>query len=493
MSPLTLRRYRAERMLRDQFTRLRASVLAGVRRQLRASGVSVDQADLEACYAQAWQGLYTTTLEGKQIANPTAWLMLVTFRRAIEEHRGRSRAELPRACLGAGASARGVLERGLETRGAYDSDLAAELDDRMQLRQLFEGLRGRLDGREREAATLCYLQGLSRAQAAARMGVSEARMRKLMDGRGAGQQGVAGKVGALVASIRDGDWCEQQGSLMRALAYGMLDPAGERYRLALMHHEQCPACRRYVACLRGLAVVLPPVLLPWTLAGGALARVGEGGYTASTAGAGGVSTGGAAAGMGSAGAGAGAGAGVAAGGGAAGVGAGGGWLLSGGLGAKLAVGCVLALGIGAGCIALQGGSRTRAPVSQLRHDRSRSDEPTVASAPGGYRILPTTEPTATSVPGARAAVRAQASEGSSASREFGPEQPSAARALSPSDRVSERGGDSARTASLGSGATASEASSGSSSASQAPASARGSARASAPQDSVAAEREFAPG
>ncbi len=109
MSPLTLRRYRAERMLRDQFTRLRASVLAGVGRQLRASGVSVDQADLEACYAQAWQGLYTTTLEGKQIANPTAWLMLVTFRRAIEEHRRLSRAELP------GASSTGWAQR---TRGA---------------------------------------------------------------------------------------------------------------------------------------------------------------------------------------------------------------------------------------------------------------------------------------------------------------------------------------------------------------------------------------
>ena len=68
----------------------------------------------------------------------------------------------------------------------------------MRLRQLFEGLRGRLDAREREAAALCYLQGLSRSEAAARMGVSEARMRKLMEGRGPGRPGVAGKVGALV-------------------------------------------------------------------------------------------------------------------------------------------------------------------------------------------------------------------------------------------------------------------------------------------------------
>ena len=127
-----------------------------------------------------------------------------------------------------------------ETAGAARGDFAAELDDRLRLRQLFEGLRGRLDGREREAATLCYLQGLSRSEAAARMGVSDARMRKLMEGRGSGRPGVAGKVGALVASIRDGEWCEEQGSLMRALAYGILDPEGERYQLALMHTGSVP-------------------------------------------------------------------------------------------------------------------------------------------------------------------------------------------------------------------------------------------------------------
>ena len=124
------------------------------------------------------------------------------------------------------------------------------------------GMRGRLNAREREAAALCYLQGLSRAEAAARMGVSEARMRKLMEGRGPGRPGVAGKVGALVETIRGGGWCEEQGSLMRALAYGILDPDGERYRLALAHRGECPACRAYVVSLRGLAAALPPVLLP---------------------------------------------------------------------------------------------------------------------------------------------------------------------------------------------------------------------------------------
>src|SRR5580693_3601668 len=191
MSPLSVRRYRAERLLRQEFEGLRGRVLASVRRRLAGSGVSLDQGDLDACYAQAWQGLYTAVLDGQEIANPTGWLVLVTFRRAIEEHRARAKPEL-------------------ETASATERDLAEQLDDRARLRQLFEGLRGRLDGREREAATLCYLQGLSRAQAAARMGVSETRMRKLMEGRGPGRPGVAAKVAALVGTIRDGDWCEEQ-------------------------------------------------------------------------------------------------------------------------------------------------------------------------------------------------------------------------------------------------------------------------------------------
>ena len=59
---------------------------------------------------------------------------------------------------------------------------------------------------------------------------------------------------------------------MRGLAYGILDPNGERYRLALIHRSECPACRAYVVSLRGLAAVLPPVFLPWGLGAQVLAR-----------------------------------------------------------------------------------------------------------------------------------------------------------------------------------------------------------------------------
>jgi DNA-directed RNA polymerase specialized sigma24 family protein len=379
VSPLTLRRYRAERLLRQEFDRLRGRVLAMVGGRLGARGLNLATADLEACYAQAWQGLYTAMLEGAEIANPIGWLALVTFRRAIEEQRARSHehhgdGESAISGYGAGATlATGPSQpgrrRSIGGRGVHDAlerDFAGELDDRARLRQLFEGLRGHLSTRECQAAALCYLQGLSRAEAAARMGISESRMRKLMEGQGGGSPGVASKVGQLLDTIRGGGWCEEQSSLMRGLAFGILDPNGERYQLALAHRRSCPACRAYVLSLRGLAAVLPPVVLPLGLGAGAGAAVGAGVGAGNGAGVGGGAGVGSGAGVGGAGApvtGAGIGAGAQTGAGvgalsasgAAGVGgaAGGSWLLAGGpIGAKLAVGCLLALSVGAGCMAL---------------------------------------------------------------------------------------------------------------------------------------------
>jgi RNA polymerase sigma factor (sigma-70 family) len=417
MSPLTVRRYRAERLLRRDFQALSSTVLAAVKGKLGTATSGLDQSDLEACYAAAWQGLYMAILDGQEIVNPAGWLVLVTHRRAIEEQRRGGR----RSDAGlAGGHAR-------ERDFAAERDLAAELDDRERLRQLFEGLRGRLSAREREAAVLCYLQGLSRSQAAAQMGVSEARMRKLMEGQGPGREGVAGKVGALVQSIRDGDWCEEQGSLMRGLAFGVLDPDGERYRLALIHRRDCPACRAYVTSLRGLAAALPPVLAPWGVAAGAIARVGETGHGAGSAA--GSSAGGAGAGAHAGGAvggtltssGAGAAAGAGAGAAGAGAGSGMGWLLaSGGLTAKLAAGCLLAVGLGAGCIAL--GVGESAPTQRPTHSAHEHA--------AGHLARAASKPTAglvdTAAPvGARAAVSAGVSatsaSASRAQREFGPE------------------------------------------------------------------------
>jgi RNA polymerase sigma factor (sigma-70 family) len=412
VSPLTLRRYRAERLLESQFKGLQAPVVANVARRLRGANVDLDACDLEACYAIAWQGLYAAVLDGQEIANPAGWLILVTFRRAVDEHRARARAH-----RGADRGTHGELANGIESAAAQEHDLAAELDDRARLRHLFEALRGRLSAREREAAVLCYLQGLPRAQAAARMGVSEARMRKLMEGRGPGRPGVAGKMGALVETIRDGGWCEEQGSLMRGLAFGILDPAGERYRLALMHRSQCPACRAYVTSLRGLAATMPPVLLPGGLGALALAGLGSG-VRLGGAGTGahvGRGLGGNLPASGAAGAGA-----------STGSAAGGGWLLAGG--GKLAVGCLLAVSVGTGCIALKvGADRPSAPAHE---HRARASSPGRSAAPRWSSRASHDYAAARLGPPTPAAVRAEAPSTAQltparrVTREFGPERAS---------------------------------------------------------------------
>ncbi len=427
MSPSSLRRYRAERLLREEFDRLREQVLAVVGTKLRAAGARLDRSDLEACYSQAWHGLYTAMLEGRQIENRTGWLVVVTFRRAIEEHRARERVPAAAARGEELGAAHGSHRRvGMAAAGAVQPwDPASALDDRATLRQLFEALRSRLNERERQAAALCYLQSLSRSEAAAVMGVSERRMRKLMEGRGAGRPGVAAKMGALIDTISAGGWCEEQASLMRGFAFGILDPRGERYRLALMHQSECPACRAYVLSLRGLAAALPPVptLLRLTLgAVGAPGATAAGGAhlsglgTAAPAGTAaasrtlapaGAALGGAASASGAAGAGV----------------AGGGWLFAGGgAAAKLAVGCVLALGIGAGCVALTIHASGARSVARRAHASAKRAAPAAAPdarpGPGGLNAGP--GPALASPAGRTPAPALSAA--AEASREFGPEQ-----------------------------------------------------------------------
>jgi RNA polymerase sigma factor (sigma-70 family) len=467
VSPFVVRRYRAERLLRDEFERLRVAVLSALRSRLRRSGVLLDAADLEACYSQAWQGLYAAVLDGSEVDDPRAWLTLVAYRRAIDEHRSR------RAIAFTPAGESGLADRPAET-AAYDCaqrDIATQLDDRARLRQLFEALRAKLSSREREAATLCYLQGFSRADAAAHMGLSKSRMRKLMDGGGSGTPGVSAKLGALAQAIDEGTWCEQQGSLMRGLAFGILDPRGERHRLAMAHRDACPACRAYVLSLRGLAVTVPPApaLLHWALGAGAAGGAGAGAAgSGSAVGAGAGSSGGSLGGLGG---------GALTATGTAGAGAaGGGWWFAGPLGAKLAVGCVLALGIGAGCAALE----AQPGHSRPSHGRSRAARAPSARASRSGRTVAASLARSPAAP-ARARPAAPAPEVSSptaavrANREFGPEQPA---------RTAREGAAAAPTAS-----TASVASSRSpSSAATAKRPAEGHA-AGVP----AAQREFAPG
>ena len=236
-----LRRRRADDALARSYEALRREVLAGVRGRLARRGMVMPDADLDAFYNQAWQGLYDELVAGREVRNPSGFLVVVCVRRAVDELR---RLRPNRRADDADAAALG-----------RDEDHAARMDDRARLRQFVEGMRERLSARECQAAALCYLHDFSRAEAATLLGVEPKRMEKIMDG-------VSKKVGAFVQAIEAGRWCEERGSLMRAYAFGVLGDEGPRRRLAGDHLAGCPSCRAYVRGLRGLAAALPPVALP---------------------------------------------------------------------------------------------------------------------------------------------------------------------------------------------------------------------------------------
>ena len=204
---------------------------------------------------------------------------------------------------------------------------------------------------------------------------------------------------------------------MRGFAFGILDPGGERYALAMAHQRECPACRAHVLSLRGLASVLPPLPLPLALGAGVAAGAGAG------ASAGVTSTG------------AGTGAGVAGAGVGAGGAAGGGWLMAGGgLGAKLAVGCLVAVSVGAGCVALTVAPIVPSQPSTHHRHLVRTAGLHIPLADGALspaQVGAQLSAGATSSPQAATSRRAASAAGSSsaltpaarANREFGLEQP----------------------------------------------------------------------
>jgi DNA-directed RNA polymerase specialized sigma24 family protein len=244
-TPGSRHRERADRVIAREYEASRDTVLRVIGAKLRQIDITLDPRDLEAAYNQAWHALHQRLAAGAEVENRTGFLVTSAYRRAIDEHRaarpGRHQ-ELP------------------EDVPAVEADLAQQLDDRRRLRALRSGMRERLDDRELRAATLCYLHGCTRREAAEILGVSPRRMEKVMDR-------VSKRMAELAVDV-EGDWCEQQRSLIQAYALGILDPDGERYPLAVAHLEDCSACRRRVLMLRGLAAVAPPV--PLVLAGGAV-------------------------------------------------------------------------------------------------------------------------------------------------------------------------------------------------------------------------------
>ncbi|MBN8869110.1 MAG: sigma-70 family RNA polymerase sigma factor [Solirubrobacterales bacterium] len=240
-----------------EYEQHKAEVIRTVAAKLSAAGIAAAGFDLEASYNEAWHALYMAMADGEEIENRVAYLVTVTYRRALNEFRAfRVNRRADPAML--------------ETIGV-DLDLDARLDAEIQVRHIREGLRAKLSPRELEAATLCHLYGYTRPEAAEVMGVRPKRMEKIMDR-------AAGKIGDVVETVRAGEHCAEMSSTIRAFAMGMLEPGGERYGLATDHLEHCPACRREVRTDRGLAAIGPPLPIAFaTLAGGAAAGGGAAG------------------------------------------------------------------------------------------------------------------------------------------------------------------------------------------------------------------------
>jgi DNA-directed RNA polymerase specialized sigma24 family protein len=241
-----LRRRRADEVINRDYLAMRDHVIGVVAGSLRRRSIFFVEADLDAHYNTAWQGLYNELLAGKTIENPQGFLVTIVIRRAIDDAR---RLDTRGRAVTYEVTAEQVADV------ARDFDVAARLDDHIKLRQFVEGLKERLTKRELEAAALCYIHGYSRPEAAAILSVEPKRMEKIMDA-------VSKKVGGFVRHIEAGAWCDSRRSLMNAYAFGVLDRNGERYRLASEHLEGCPACRRYVRVAQGLAAVVPPISLP---------------------------------------------------------------------------------------------------------------------------------------------------------------------------------------------------------------------------------------
>lgn len=227
--------------LERDYHEIRDDVLRSVRSKLNARHVPYSLDELEEYYNLAWHALYSQLSNGAELDKPGGFLVVFCFRRAVDEAR--------RARPGRRVDVLDIEERGSE------HDYVTALDNRRILREFSQGLREKLTARECQVATLCWIEGYSRPEAAQILDLPEARVQKIMDA-------ATPKIAEFAQTIREGGWCEEHESMMRAYALRWFVRGGERHRLAEHHLEDCPSCRRFVRALRGVAALIPPVWIP---------------------------------------------------------------------------------------------------------------------------------------------------------------------------------------------------------------------------------------
>jgi DNA-directed RNA polymerase specialized sigma24 family protein len=270
--PSAAQQMHADQVIGAEYEAFKDEVTRTVVGKLGASKIRFAELDVDSFYNQAWFGLYTKLSDGQEIENRKGLLVQMTYRRAIDEYRS----------LHPDRQADPVV---LETLGAEDP-IAETMDQQREFKHFVEGMRSELTQRELQAATLCYVYGLSRPEAAEQVGVRPKRMEKIMDE-------VSRKMRPVLASIKGGTWCEDRAVLVNQYALGALDADSDDYREAVDHLTDCPGCRRHVMGTRGLtAVTIPSGLMLFALTGAAVgsgaaaAGASSGGGSAAAAGAG---------------------------------------------------------------------------------------------------------------------------------------------------------------------------------------------------------------
>lgn len=227
---------RAESLVNENYERQREGVLRSVRARLFARGVRLDGAELEEAYNAAWHSVFQILARGGLIRNLPGLLVDITSKRAIDIYRKHARA----------------MHSEMEVeRLAVEPSLEELIDDQRRLERLLRRLQTDLTELQRNATSLCLLQGYTRREAAELLGVEPRLFEKVMDR-------LSRRVAAIAATIDsrgcgDNEWSRA----LRSYALGGLS-AGDRERVS-SHIQECASCRRYVTVLRGLAVLTLPL------------------------------------------------------------------------------------------------------------------------------------------------------------------------------------------------------------------------------------------
>ena len=136
---------------------------------------------------------------------------------------------------------------------ALDEDV--DLRDKLRIARTI--VRHRLRPRELRAWALRVVGGLSYEEGAARLGITPKRFEKEL-------MSAHAKIADEIRAVAAGTWCDSTKgvSLLRAYEQGVLNPDGAAVRELREHARTCPACRRAMKTVEGVApLLLPPARL----------------------------------------------------------------------------------------------------------------------------------------------------------------------------------------------------------------------------------------